>query len=94
MLSQSLELDASFSWSLGFSPWAGPGFLLAGPGRFEEVQGRPELQNNGLRALAWEAPGAAVALGKLLRQWPRFCGRMELVERGLALSRELPGGNS
>ena len=49
MLSQSLELDASFSWSLGFSPWAGPGFLLAGPGRFQEVQGRPELHNGVLR---------------------------------------------
>ena len=48
-----------------------------------EVQGNPELQNADLKALekAWATSCRFI--------W--FCGRMELVERGLAPSRELPG---
>jgi hypothetical protein len=54
--------------------------------RQREVQGKTELQNGGLRAL-----GKAWRTSCRLRHL-RFCGRMELVERGVALSREFHGG--
>ena len=54
--------------------------------RQREVQGNPELPNGGLRAL-----GKAWTTSCRLRHLC-FCGRIELVEKGLTLSREFLGG--